>query len=210
MKEEWLMPGAIVPVDVETTATLVAEIKRLIWVVGGMALSMQPAQEPVAWRWLYGGKPEDDTCFPMPGPDADWVERGALCRIPVTPQYLYTAPQPRKIGNTVHLSREQMAELFPQPEQPVQEPVAWHHPDCQGECIACLIERAVQDAYGTQGRNYLLRHVTPQPRQWRGLTDEEIGMLTVFDGLHHVEVPVLADFARAIEQALREKNGGGV
>jgi hypothetical protein len=38
MKEEWLMSGAVVPVDVETTAALVAEIKRLIDVVGGMAL----------------------------------------------------------------------------------------------------------------------------------------------------------------------------
>lgn len=41
MKEEWLMPGAFVPVDVETTAALVAEIKRLIGVVGGMALNQQ-------------------------------------------------------------------------------------------------------------------------------------------------------------------------
>lgn len=39
MKEEWLFPGAIVPVDVETTASLVTEIKRLIDVVGGMALA---------------------------------------------------------------------------------------------------------------------------------------------------------------------------
>ena len=43
MKEEWLMSGAVVPVDVETTAALVAEIRRLIDVVGGMALA-QPAQ----------------------------------------------------------------------------------------------------------------------------------------------------------------------
>ena len=27
--EEWLMPGAVVPVDMETTAALVAEIKRV-------------------------------------------------------------------------------------------------------------------------------------------------------------------------------------
>ena len=51
-KEEWLFPNAIVPVDVETTAALVAEIKRLIDVVGGMALA-QPAQEPVAWAMLH-------------------------------------------------------------------------------------------------------------------------------------------------------------
>jgi len=44
MKEEWLFPGAMVPVDVETTAALVTEIKRLIDVIGGMALA-QPEQE---------------------------------------------------------------------------------------------------------------------------------------------------------------------
>ena len=39
MKEEWLFPGATVPIDAATTAALVAEIKRLIDVVGGMALA---------------------------------------------------------------------------------------------------------------------------------------------------------------------------
>jgi len=43
-------------------------------------------------------------------------------------------------------------------------------------------------------------------REWVGLTDEEVGRLTVFDGLHHVEVPILADFACAIEAKLKEKN----
>jgi len=38
MKEAWLFQGAVVPVDTETTQALVAEIKRLIDVVGGMAL----------------------------------------------------------------------------------------------------------------------------------------------------------------------------
>jgi hypothetical protein len=46
MKEEWLMSGAMVPVDMKTTAALVAEIKRLIDVVGGMALA-QPEQKPM-------------------------------------------------------------------------------------------------------------------------------------------------------------------
>lgn len=45
-------------------------------------------------------------------------------------------------------------------------------------------------------------------REWQGLTDEEIGTLTVFDGLHHVEVPLLASFTRAIEAKLKEKNNG--
>jgi hypothetical protein len=48
MKEQWLMPGAMVPVDVETTAALVAEIKRLIGVVGDMALKQAEKQESVA------------------------------------------------------------------------------------------------------------------------------------------------------------------
>jgi len=44
MKEEWLFQGAIVPIDAATTTALVAEIKRLIDVVGGMALA-QPEQQ---------------------------------------------------------------------------------------------------------------------------------------------------------------------
>jgi hypothetical protein len=39
MKEEWLFRGALVPIDAATTAALVTEIKRLIDVVGGMALA---------------------------------------------------------------------------------------------------------------------------------------------------------------------------
>jgi hypothetical protein len=82
MKEEWLMSGAVVPVDVDTTAALVAEIKRLIDVVGGLVLKQgpdyergfvdgmqkqaqssvdravnrmaQPEQEPVAWEDVLG------------------------------------------------------------------------------------------------------------------------------------------------------------
>ena len=41
MKEEWLMSGAIVPVDIETTVALAAEIKRLIGVIGSMALNQR-------------------------------------------------------------------------------------------------------------------------------------------------------------------------
>jgi len=45
MKEEWLFPGAMVPVDMETTAALVAEIKRLIDIVGGLILKQGPDYE---------------------------------------------------------------------------------------------------------------------------------------------------------------------
>ena len=43
------------------------------------------------------------------------------------------------------------------------EPVAWHHPECEGECIACLIERCVKDSYGTQGLDFMLRHINAAP-----------------------------------------------
>ena len=43
---------------------------------------------------------------------------------------------------------------------PTPEPDKWHHPECEGECIACLIERVVQEAYGSQGLGYLQRHLT--------------------------------------------------
>lgn len=41
MREEWLMPGAVVPVDAETTADLVGEIKRMMHIIGGMALNQR-------------------------------------------------------------------------------------------------------------------------------------------------------------------------
>ena len=65
MKEEWLFRGAVVPVDVETTAALVAEIKRLIDVVGGMALA-QVEQEPVAWMTINEYGDEDDIHYENP------------------------------------------------------------------------------------------------------------------------------------------------
>ena len=68
MKEEWLMSGAMVPVDMETTAALVAEIKRLIHVVGGMALE----QDCVGWfgydtdlRLWFETNKGDDGAIPL-------------------------------------------------------------------------------------------------------------------------------------------------
>lgn len=53
---------------------------------------------------------------------------------------------------------------------PTPEPKKWHHPECEGECIACLIERVVQEAYGSQGLSYLQRHLTSPPAQQEPLT----------------------------------------
>lgn len=78
-------------------------------------------------------------------------------------------------------------------EKPEQEPVA---------------EMLAFDEYGPQllwfrhWLNYSVGtklYTAPQPRQWQGLTDEEIWKCLPPD-------PDNTEFARAIEQALREKN----
>ena len=81
--------------------------------------------------------------------------------------------------------------------------MSWHHPDCEGECIACLIEREVKNTYGNQGLGYLQRHVASS--EWQSLTDAEIQALD--KSTHFHESPDWGvRFARAIEQALKEKN----
>lgn len=45
--------------------------------------------EPVAWRWLYDGKPDGEKCFPLPGPDEDVVRAAAGMDFPRTVQFLY-------------------------------------------------------------------------------------------------------------------------
>ena len=77
-----------------------------------------------------------------------------------------------------------------------QEPVAWMND------IAFSMDK---ELLGTRSRIVPL-YTTPPIREWVGLSDEEIGRLAVFDGLHHVEIPLLAKFILAIEKALREKN----
>jgi len=70
MKEEWLMPGAVVPVDPDTTKALVDEIKRLIGVIGGVALQAAvPVPEPVSMRDaqpLRGAVPWEQLYQPSP------------------------------------------------------------------------------------------------------------------------------------------------
>ena len=43
-------------------------------------------------------------------------------------------------------------------------------------------------------------------REWVDLTPEEIGELTVFDGLNHIETDILADFVWKVEAKIKEKN----
>ena len=67
MKEEWLFPAALIPVDRETTHALVAEIKRLIDVVGGMALAQRTwvrltDEEIKKWWASENGLEDCDMC----------------------------------------------------------------------------------------------------------------------------------------------------
>ena len=95
MKEEWLFPNAIIPVNVETTQALVVEIKRLIDVVGGMALECPNCEyhrkRAQLWRdeaYKQAGHPlpEQDgeckhctdgcpACDARKLPEQDWIER---------------------------------------------------------------------------------------------------------------------------------------
>jgi len=88
--------------------------------------------------------------------------------------------------------------------QPEPEPVAWYYAGSDIEWHSIALNADLDDA---QKANCTPLYTAPPQRNWQGLTDEEIGMLTVFDGLHHVEVPLLAKFTRAIEAKLKEKNG---
>jgi hypothetical protein len=89
---------------------------------------------------------------------------------------------------TIELAREEV------------QPVAWMYVNADGECEQIEYGEVLDDPSVTP------LYTAPPQREWQGLTDEEVGMLTVFDGLHHVEVPLLADFIRAIEAKLKEKN----
>ena len=83
------------------------------------------------------------------------------------------------------------------------EPVAWLEPEFGEQiCPAVGYEYTITSDHP---RDLCWIPLYPQ-REWVGLTSEEIGTLTVFDGLHHVETPLLADFFRAIEAKLKEKN----
>ena len=78
---------------------------------------------------------------------------------------------------------------------PTPDPVKWHHPECEGECIACRIERVVREACGSQGLGYLQQHLTSPPAQRKPLTVVEI--MREWNSANNSVV----NFARAIEAA---------
>ena len=128
--------------------------------------------------------------------------------------------------------QEEIDELRQALAQPEQEPVAWIHELADGHrhCVT-NDESGYVDNFTDTYKTIPLYTAPPKrncdncdslrraawdrineletklgEREWVGLTDEEVGTLTVFDGLLHVETPLLADFIRAIEAKLKEKN----
>jgi len=87
-------------------------------------------------------------------------------------------------------------------EQPAQEPVAWievidHHGHKTSKVN--LFDKGLQLSDGTN----LYTH----PHQWQGLTDEEALQIYINDpAIASYNDPHLIKYARAIEQALKEKN----
>jgi hypothetical protein len=75
--------------------------------------------------------------------------------------------------------------------------------DFEGKCLLCVVDDLMLEI-----GNLMVQKRRAEKREWVGLTDEEVGTLTVFDGLTHIEVPILADFVKAIEVKLKEKNCG--
>jgi len=125
MKEEWLFPNAFVPVDVETTSALVVEIKRLIDVVGGMALA-QPAQEP--WCMKMNGcttKCEDCPDEPAQEPVA-WIDLQKEAQQIVESKSLwkrFIVGSPLANDIACWMADFALQHITPPAAQPAQEPV---------------------------------------------------------------------------------------
>jgi hypothetical protein len=114
---------------------------------------------------------------------------------------LYTHPAP---------AREQEPDAWDDKQDEWSDEIAQSHPLKTKRNIEYDIARKMVSNRHSKGALvdlvcWLLQKAHPAP-SWQGLSNDEIGRLAVFDGLHHVEIPLLAKFILAIEQALKEKN----
>ena len=86
-------------------------------------------------------------------------------------------------------------------EQPAQEPVAWMYKKDEKTFYYDYRDASLVLQYG-----YIETPLYTHPHQWQGLTDDEILRLLKRPEFHLEQIDLI-DFARAIEQALRNKNG---
>ena len=78
--------------------------------------------------------------------------------------------------------------------------LTWHHPLCEGECFACLIERTIKKEYGEVGLRYLLKQINDAPvhqaeqepvGRWNW-NEAKFEWLTKFDYYKHHMTPLYA------------------
>jgi hypothetical protein len=113
---------------------------------------------------------------------AVWLEQE-----PVAYQYRWTNP-----GNNPHAH----------PSETEWKPVELKH------CKTIPEEAAQLARYRYDGKpSYEVRELYAATPRREPLSDEQVGMLTVFDGLHHIETPLLAEYVRFIESAVRKQAG---
>ena len=180
MKEEWLFHGAVVPIDVETTAALVAEIKRLIDIVGGMALA-QPEQDPVAWMTINEYGEEDDIHYE--NPEGHLMEGWTYKPLYTHPPTAQPEKEPMEYWNAVEgwVKIDEVREHF--------------------GSVGC------GTIYKTAGEDRVPLYTTPQ-REFVGLTDEEIKAFDTWHDNREEEVGWCnpSEIVAYIEAKLRSKN----
>ena len=218
MKEEWLFHGAVVPIDVETTAALVAEIKRLIDIVGGMALA-QPEQDPVAWMTINEYGEEDDIHYE--NPEGHLMEGWTYKPLYTHPPTAQPEKEPMEYWNAVEgwvkidevrehfgsvgcgtiykTAGEDRVPLYTTPPQRTkQEPVAF----ASHGVINWIADKQFQHEADL--------YTTPPQREFVGLTDEEIKAFDTWHDNREEEVGWCnpSEIVAYIEAKLRSKNNG--
>ena len=91
-------------------------------------------------------------------------------------------------------------EVYFNREQPAQEPVAWGM-----ERMGMILDCIHPEEHAREEGEYTIPLYT-HPHQWQGLTDDEIADLFAKVATNQIG---WLEFARAIEQALKEKNHVG-
>jgi hypothetical protein len=115
-----------------------------------------------------------------------------------------------KVADAGEPARKAIEALRARLAQPEPEPVAWlydfYGPDDPTEIIKDWTASSLAEVKRCGGVNLRPLYTAPPQREWKGLTEYEVGFLTVFDELYDVEAPLLANFIRHIEAKLKEKN----
>ena len=147
----------------------------------------QPEQEPVAWRYALDASIDGPRWIYIDRDPNKWLTGPAFVKALVEP--LYTAPHPKH--QCAH-GIDQKECGWCGPSQQAQEPVAWVgpswlHPDTR---------TWESQSFAAKPINGWIPLYTA-PRQWQGLTDDEINQ---FRQWAH------PDIIKAIELKLKEKN----